>query len=218
MFPGRYVSEAGPCRWRRSLTPNSIGNCHCHCFHRRRMLSSWPEAYHGGIMRDLLHQIERGLQANLYYLSLIAALSVPDMCAALLSSDGKTTGDRYAVWFDQNVSPKYHGNLDGQTCYQFRCSLLHQGSTQHSASAYRRVWFLEPGTNSNIFHNNLISNPEGTALNIDVRIFCCDIAISAETWLIANEKSPAFQANFPKFIQRYPNGLLPYVAGTPVIG
>ena len=169
-------------------------------------------------MRDLLHQIELGLQANLYYLSLIAALSVPDMCAALSSPDGKTTRIKYAAWFDQNVAPKYHGNLDGQTCYQFRCSLLHEGSTQHSRSPYTRVFFLEPGTNSNIFHNCLFTHSTATALNIDIRFFCIDMVRSAESWLALNESTPTFQTNFPKFIQRYPNGITPYVLGTPVIG
>lgn len=165
-------------------------------------------------MRDLLQQIEFGLQVNLYYLSLIAALSVPDMCAALSSRDGKTTGPKYALWFDQNVAPKYNGNLDGQTCYQFRCSLLHEGSTQHPRSPYSRVLFLEPYQNTNIFHNCLIQD----ALNIDVRFFCRDIVASASDWLAVNESSPIFKANFPKFIQRYPNGIHPYIVGTPVIG
>ena len=169
-------------------------------------------------MRDLLQQIELGLQANLYYLSLMAALSIPDMCAALSSTEGKTNGTRYADWFDQNVAPKYSGNLDGQTCYRFRCSLLHEGRTQHSASPYTRIFFLEPGANSNIFHNCLFTHSNVTALNIDVRIFCYDMVNSAKTWLAANEGTAIFQTNFSKFIQRYGNGLSPYVVGTPVIG
>ncbi len=165
-------------------------------------------------MRHVLQQINLGLQANLYYLSLFAALSVPDMCAALSSPDGKTNGARYATWFDKYVAPKYNGNLDGKTCYQFRCSLLHEGSTQHQKSPYARILFLEPYQNTNIFHNCLIAD----ALNLDVRIFCHDIVMSTETWLSTNENTPTFQTNFPKFIQRYPNGIAPYIAGTPVIG
>lgn len=57
-------------------------------------------------MRDLLQQIESGLQNNLYYLSLFATLSVPDMCAALSSPDGRTDGTKYAAWFDKYVAPK----------------------------------------------------------------------------------------------------------------
>jgi hypothetical protein len=163
-------------------------------------------------MRDLLQQIEDGLRANLYYLSLMAALAIPDMCAALSSPDGQTTGARYADWFDQNVAPKYGGNLDGQTCYQFRCSLLHQGTTQHPKSKYSRIFFVEPS--KRVLHNNVFDD----ALNVDVRIFCGDLITSANTWLVANENTANYQNNLAKFIRRHPNGLPPYIIGLPVIG
>ena len=170
-------------------------------------------------MRDLLDQIERGIQANLYYLSLIAALSVPDMCAALSSADGQTTGAKYAAWFDQYAAPKYNGNLDGETCYQFRCSLLHQGTTQHPKSSYSRIIFLEPQGHPYFFHNNIFENAAAreSVLNLDAPRFCRDIIASANDWLAANENTPIYRANFPKFIQRYPSGLRPYIDGTPII-
>jgi len=168
-------------------------------------------------MRDLLDQIERGLQANLYYLSLLAALSVPDMCAALSSLDGQTNRTRYADWFDQNVARKYNGNLDGETCYQFRCSLLHQGTTQHPKSPYSRIIFVEP-PQPYFYHNNIFDHgPDNIAFNLDVGIFCRDIIASAKTWLEANENTPTYKNNFPKFIQRYPKGLAPFIVGTPII-
>jgi hypothetical protein len=169
-------------------------------------------------MRDLLEQIDRGLQANLYYLSLIAALSVPDMCAALSSSDGQTNGARYAAWFDQNVAPKYNGNLDGRTCYQFRCSLLHQGTTQHPKSSYSRIIFLEPPQRY-FFHNNIFDHgSDNIALNLDVLTFCRDSIASASDWLALSENTQIYKDNYPKFIQRYPNGLRPFIEGnTPII-
>jgi len=163
-------------------------------------------------MRDLLQQIENGLRVNLYYLSFISALSIPDMCAALSSPDGQATGARYADWFDQNVASRYRGNLDGQTCYQLRCSLLHEGTTQHPRSQYSRIIFLEPS--SNFIHNNILND----ALNLDLCAFCRDITASASNWLTTNENTPNFRTNFPKFIQRYRNGLSPYIVGLPVIG
>jgi hypothetical protein len=164
-------------------------------------------------MRDLLDQIELGLQANLYYLSLIATLSIPDMCAALSSPDGTTTGAQYAAWFDANVAAKYGGHLSGETCYQFRCSLLHQGTTQHPKSTYSRIIFVEPNPRHR-FHNIVISD----ALNLDIPQFCLDIVASARTWIPANENTLAYRRNYPKFIQRFPTGIPPYIVGTPVIG
>jgi hypothetical protein len=166
-------------------------------------------------MRDLLQQIDLALGARLYYLALISALAVPDMCAALESPDGRTTGARYADWFDKYVGPRYLSEVDGRFCYQFlRCSLLHEGSTIHSKGPFARFLFQEPNPEMNIFHNCVI----GDVLTIDVRIFCRDIIAGALQWLTANESTPTFQANFPKFIRRYPNGLAPYFLGAPIIG
>ncbi len=170
-----------------------------------------PQCYDSAV-QDLLQQIDLGLRANLYYLSLMSALSVPDMCAALSSPNGQTSGAQYAAWFDQYVAPKYCGNLDGQTCYQFRCSLIHQGTTQHPGSQYSRIIFMEPS--GHIFHNNVING----ALNIDVRIFCRDVTASATSWITANQNTATYRQNYPRFIQRYPNGIPPYIVGAPVIG
>lgn len=164
-------------------------------------------------MEDLLHQIKKGLENNLYYLSLFIALSIPDICGALGSSDGKATGKKYKEWFDKYVAQKYDNNLDGNTCYLFRCSLLHQGSTEHIHSHYSRILFIEPGTTNNIFHNNILNY----ALNIDVNIFCEDIVAGAKRWLSEIKETDEFKANYPKFVRRYPSGLSPYIRGLPVI-
>ena len=42
-------------------------------------------------MEELINQIKIALDNNLYYLSLQATLSLPDICASLQSKDGKTT-------------------------------------------------------------------------------------------------------------------------------
>jgi len=78
-------------------------------------------------MRDVLAQLRESLDANLYYLSLFVALSIPDICGAIDSENGEASGKKYAQWFDRYVAPKYHGFLVGEDCYRFRCSLLHQG-------------------------------------------------------------------------------------------
>jgi hypothetical protein len=55
-------------------------------------------------------------------------------------------------------------------------------------------------------------------LNIDVRLFCPDLIAAANDWLVKNEGTETFKANFPKFIRRYPNGIAPYIVGAPVVG
>ncbi len=169
-------------------------------------------------MQELLRQIEAALNANLFYLALFVSLSLPDICAGIDSPDGTTSGAKYGAWFDTYVAPKYQrrGNqiLSGEDCYRFRCSLLHQGSSQHRKSSYSRVLFVEPSLNDVVMHCNVF---DGTVLNLDVRIFCTDLIKSVEEWLNQVENTQQYQTNYDKFMRRYPQGLPPYIVGVPVI-
>jgi hypothetical protein len=164
-------------------------------------------------MRDLLEQIRKGLDNNLYYLSLFVALSLPDICGAMNSTNGEACKYKYVDWFDRYVAGKYICMLDGEDCYRFRCSLLHQGSSQHPRSTYSRIIFVEPTATTSVFHRNVLND----ALNIDVRIFCNDIIEGVAEWLDEVENTALYQRNYSKFMMRYPNGLEPYIVGVPVI-
>jgi len=138
---------------------------------------------------------------------------MPDICAALESPKGRATGQQYIAWFNQHVASLYGGKLDGAGCYYFRCSMLHQGTTIHPNSRYKRIIFLEP-TNGIVFHNNVIMD----ALNIDVKIFCEEICSAVERWWASVEGTANVQRNLPRFVTRHPQGIAPYIVGTPVIG
>ena len=169
-------------------------------------------------MRSLLEQIERSLDQNLYYLALFAVLSLPDICGAVGSDNGEAERSKYIRWFNDYIKDKYISQnqafLSGENCYYFRCSILHQGTSQHPKSDYSRILFLEPGASSNVFHCNIINN----ALNIDVSIFCKDIVEGVRAWLDEVEGTTRFDSNMAKFISRHPDGLSPYIVGVPVIG
>ena len=68
---------------------------------------------------------------------------------------------------------------------------------------------VEPGATTNTFHYNILND----ALNIDVGLFCREMAAGARNWLNAVENTPRFRANYDKFARRYPNGLAPYLVG-----
>ena len=164
-------------------------------------------------MRDLLNQIQMALNLNLYYLALFVSLSIPDVCGAIESENGKAKKSRYINWFDKYVSHKYGDILTGEDCYYFRCSLLHRGSSQHQKSTFSRVLFIEPLLTTNIIHSSIAND----ALIIDVRIFCTDIIEGVLDWLRQNEGTELYERNYDKFMRRYPQGLSPYIKGVPVI-
>ncbi len=168
-------------------------------------------------MKELLSQIKVAVDGHAYYLALYASLTVPDICSAMESNNGQANRSKYISWFDKYVADKYSacGNptLTGEVCYFYRCAVLHQGRAQHPKLGYSRILFVEPGTTSNVFHNNVLND----ALNIDVGIFCNDVIEAANTWLQDAEETDNYKNNFSHFMQRYPAGLSPYIIGVPVI-
>lgn len=169
-------------------------------------------------MRNLLEQIQAALEANLYYVGLMVTLTVPDICGAIGSDTGVARHWKYVQWFDKYLAARYSSGsgqvITGEDCYAFRCSLLHQGTSQSPKSRYGRVFFVEPRDSRATMHCNVHND----ALNIDLRIFCEDIIAGAMQWLDEVEGTPTFERNYNKFMRRYPNGLAPFVVGFPVIG
>jgi hypothetical protein len=168
-------------------------------------------------MRDLLDQIQAANKSGLHYISLLAALLVPDICGALESSNGEAEGKKYAAWFEKNVSPRYDvrgvPTLSGWDAYRFRCRILHQNTVHGAVSALSRIIFVEPGMSGVEAHNNRIFD----ILNIDVKVFVEDVVEAALLWLDRVEPTPLYKTNRERFVSRYPDGLPPYMGGSPII-
>ena len=169
-------------------------------------------------MHEYLDQVRRVARTSLYYLTLSSTLVIPDMCSGLESADGKTTGKLYKTWFDQHVAHKYTAgpsrqpSFSGDDCYGLRCAMLHQGRLEPHQGIYSRILFVEPHLGVTL-HNNVVND----ALNLDVTQFADDMIESAEAWLATADQTPNYQANYPHYMQRYPDGLLPYIEGVTVI-
>lgn len=162
-------------------------------------------------MRDLLEQIERASEAGLYYVALIGALTVPDMCGALGSQNGRASGPKYRDWLvtAMGVSP-----AEAASTYGFRCSLLHQGSAHPEGSEYP-IAFTEPGGPQ--FHN-VATRVNGELVRwVSVPIFVTDVLDAARRWLDAYEQTSLVQRNMDRFVRRRPEGLPPHVTGAAVI-
>ena len=169
-------------------------------------------------MRELLDQIDAANGAGLHYLALMAALAVPDMCAALAAKNGRTDGTKYRQWVRSNLSEADRQGLSPGDLYRFRCSMLHQGSGHHRGDELERVMFVEPGTGLKVSSTKMVDIGGGSTHVIDLVDFCAAITAAARFWLAANAATSRIATNLEKFIKRYPNGVAPFVVGTPVIG
>lgn len=180
----------------------------------------------------LEQQIESALNGQSYFLALFAALALPDIAAAIASSDGQAKRDRYIEWYEKWVRPRFLENIklelqlpedvtvqlpqnpfSGSDCYYYRCAMLHQGRSEHDKLSVGRVIFLEPDATRLVLHYN----SHGDALSIDLPSFCREIVQGARLWRQADAASPNFIRNMQSTIQRYPSGLLPYLKGAPII-
>lgn len=160
-------------------------------------------------MEDLFREIRAAIKADAWVLALFGTLAVPDICAALESSNGQTNGKKYRRWVRENLGDAYP-ELDPDELYRMRCSLLHQG--QSSMASFKRVIFMRR-TDGNIWHRNKV----GDAFNLDLPIFCNDVMTAAEGWLEANKLRPDVVRNSVSLVRWHRGGLLPYVDGIDVL-
>src|ERR1043165_600714 len=100
---------------------------------------------------NVLVEIERALSKRFYYLALVTALSLPDICAALESSDGRSVTKRYKAWYKLHLGARSSmEHLSEDDCFSLRCGVVHQGRFGLAGSQYSRVIFALPH-NNNIF-------------------------------------------------------------------
>lgn len=172
-------------------------------------------------MRTLISQTRKAVEAELYYLALMSALTIPDIAAALESADGRANGRRYAAWYEHWVRPRLvetrgrASPFSGEQCYGYRCALLHQGRSQRKDDAFSRIMFVEPGRPHYGLHYSLAA---GTVLMIQLDEFVTEVLDGCLLWLEARIGSEPFETNYRHFMQLYPDGLTPHMVGGPVIG
>lgn len=164
-------------------------------------------------MDFLSEQIKKALDAQLYYIAVMYTLTLPDICSALESQDGKTNGFLYKAWCDTWLLASYP-TLTSDDLYGLRCGVVHQGKLGHPNMQYSRIIFTVPIPSSNVFiHNNVIND----ALNLDALQFCRDMVDAMTKWYNQKKEDTNVKVNLPQLVRLYPNGLHPYIIGMPVI-
>ena len=163
-------------------------------------------------MEIVLNEVEKAIKHEMYYLAVVMALTLPDICSALQSGNGLSTGEKYKEWYRNYLSQKYP-RLTDSDCWHLRCGVVHQGRCGHPNMQYSRVIFSVPNPQNNIFHNNILND----ALNLDAVQFCHDIMEAVREWFKQNHTNPTVQLNIPHMVQYRPAGMAPYIVGMPVI-
>ena len=166
----------------------------------------------------ILAEIEKALNARLYYLAIVTALTLPSICAALETPGGDTSGrDRelYVKWFDANLA-KTFTFFTGLDFYRLRCGGVHQARFGHDKMQYDRAVFLLPnlkGGSVQFQDNACIGVPPNQIVAFSAEVFCRDIEAAVRSWFAANKSSKTVQENLEKLVQ-YRDSYPPAITGS----
>lgn len=163
-------------------------------------------------MRVIIDEVDRALHAGSYYAALVTTLSLPDVCSALESASGETSGAQYKAWYEAWLSASYP-QVRAVDLYSLRCGVIHQGRLGHPKMQYARILFTLPNPHGILFHRNVIAD----ALNLDVMTFCRDMSDAVLRWYAANQNNSNVEAHLPRLVRPRPNGFPPYMFGMPLI-
>jgi hypothetical protein len=146
------------------------------------------------------HEMERCRKAAAYWAPLHVAVCLPDICAALQSSNGRATGDRYKKWCNRFASDPL---LTGGERWDMRCKVLHQGRAKvGKRGRYSEYTFSQPAATGERDHKRI----ERSTLHLDVGELARETSEAVEKWIEwieANPRSPqarAVEKNLPSLV------------------
>ena len=163
-------------------------------------------------IEGILCEIEKALAAGLYHLAIVLAVTLPDVCAALESADGRSNTPRYKAWFESNMATRF-SNLTADDCFSLRCGVVHQGRFGLAGSQYDRAVFLLPNPQGGRFRDCIMND----AYFYSADDFCREWLAGVREWVSKKGTDPQVAANSANLIRTHPNGLSPYVKGAAVI-
>tara|TARA_R110001632_G_scaffold16353_8_gene53042 strand:+ start:80 stop:631 length:552 start_codon:yes stop_codon:yes gene_type:complete len=156
-------------------------------------------------MEHLTDAIKSSLESKNWFSAIALTLTIPDICAKITDGN-KSSGEKYADWFNDFVGAKYITNytqerldffkekapdvyeelkhqtkLSGNDCYALRCAFLHEGESeilnQRAQEILDEIQFVEP--NSQLIVHGTIINKK-LILHIDT--FANDIIEGVRQW------------------------------------
>ncbi|WP_454617536.1 hypothetical protein [Bradyrhizobium cenepequi] len=166
----------------------------------------------------VLKDIERAIDARLYYPALLAALTVPEICSALTLEKAVFVRQKhYAAFIDRYTTPSEIGS-NGVDIYRLRGGVVHRASMAgHPDFGATHVIFTIPETGAGM-HALSIRAGDKTAAMFDLVTFCRAMIKAAYLWYEEHHSDPKVQENMRHLIRYCPQGLSPFVGGAPVVG
>lgn len=181
----------------------------------RNCSARWPRAYSGGArplssstltdMQAFIDAVRQAVAEKNWYAALAVGLTLPDIASNL--EKPKSGGKGYKSWAKRYIEPKYTSVIAGEKLiflsaadtYALRCAILHEGgddiTTQIARESLERFRFSPPVPHTTI-HNNRFNDK----LQLQVDIFCMDLAEAADRWMRDVISTPGIQARMAELV------------------
>ena len=159
-------------------------------------------------MQDFTNSIRKAVTDKNWFAALFLALCMPDICG-VIETPNEGNGVRYKRWFSANLS-SYIPMFSAEDAWYFRCSCLHQGVDADTRMAHTRIHFITPPPGNNVIHRNNL----GGVLQMQIDIFCNDMAAAVDAWheKVA-QKDADMQSRVQELIKIYgPESLKPFIS------
>jgi hypothetical protein len=153
---------------------------------------------------DILTQINIAAENGLDLIAISMAVALPDICASLISDNGRTTPDRYKQWCSDNLKGGFY-YVTPDDLYSMRCGVLHNGRFGDLKHNVDRIVFAPKG--GSIFVGCIDENIHGEKAYIYSTVeFCRNVNRAVVAWYAANQDHPNVRANMVRLMQYRPDG------------
>lgn len=170
-----------------------------------------PDAAGVAGLYQLVAETRTAAAAGLHFLALFGALTLPDICGALASENGRASGSKYRAWVETHTPDLKHRAAE---LYGLRCSLLHQGQAHPHGSTFPLALALP--SNITIHDARIVVGDHRVDL-LDLRTVVDHLTYAVDKWLDEHGDSATVIRNMGKFARFRPDGLPPHIVGAPVI-
>jgi hypothetical protein len=123
-------------------------------------------------LASVLADVQRCIDAKLYYPALLVALTIPDTCAGLALDLNLFVKEQHYAAFVDKYGREAGLGCDGVTCYRLRGGIVHRGGmVAHRLSQVTHVIFTLPESPLKVTGITLKSG-ENSAFTFDLVTFC----------------------------------------------
>jgi hypothetical protein len=169
-------------------------------------------------LESILSDINRAIDAKLYYPAVLVSLTIPEICSALALPNTTFVKERHYVAFVDQYTTEPELGLSGQSCYRLRGGVVHRASfARHPLFDATHVIFSLPGSKFSVHAMSIVSGSKRAAA-FDLLAFCKAMDSAARKWYADNYNNPLVEENMKHLIRFCPFGLSPFLGGVPVVG